>query len=102
MNYWESCIQEAFEDAGIDATKEQIETVTSWVEGAHENYGMAHGHHAITNPLKTENEQLKRDLENERQKESCSECRGTGWITLSGPIHSSTSQCYKCHGNGRI
>lgn len=42
MNYWEICIQEAFEDAGIDATKEQIDTVTSWIEGAHENYGMAH------------------------------------------------------------
>lgn len=40
MNYWEECIRESFEESGIGATKEQIDIVVSWVEGAHENYGV--------------------------------------------------------------
>lgn len=102
MNYWETCIQEAFEDAGIEATKEQIDTVVCWVEGAHENYGMAHGHDAIQNPLKEENEMLRRELKIERKKEICYVCNGTGWIRLQGPVHGSTSQCHECHGDGRL
>jgi hypothetical protein len=59
MDYWEECITEAFDDAGIEATKEQIDTVTSWVDGAHENYGMAFGHDCIPNPMESEVEKLK-------------------------------------------
>lgn len=101
MSYWENCIQEAFEDAGIEATQDQINTIASWVEGAHENYSMAHGHDVISSPLKYENEQLKRELKNERNKCTCDVCSGAGYITQYGPIHSATSQCYKCHGAGR-
>lgn len=54
MDYWHECIAEAFDDAGITATDKQIATVAGWVEGAHENYGMAHGHDAIPNPLESE------------------------------------------------
>ena len=43
MNYWDECIAEAFEEAEIIATKNQIDTVVSWAEGAHENYGLATG-----------------------------------------------------------
>ena len=41
MEYWVECIETAFEEAGIKATKEQIRMVASDVEGSHENYGMA-------------------------------------------------------------
>lgn len=54
MDFWEECISEALEDAGLTATAEQIDTIASWVEGAHENYGMAHGHDCISNPLEEE------------------------------------------------
>ena len=60
MDYWAECIAEAFEDAGIKATQEQIDTVVAWVHGAHENYGMAHGYDAIPNPMLSEVEELKR------------------------------------------
>lgn len=61
MDYWYECVAEALEDAGFQATDEQIKTVASWVEGAHENYGMSHGHHCISNPLQSEVDQLKRE-----------------------------------------
>ena len=62
MNYWKECIEEALEDAGIETTDEQIYTVTRWVVGAHENYGMAHGYHAIPNPRDTEIESLEKKI----------------------------------------
>lgn len=101
MDYWTECISEAFEDAGISATKEQIKTVVEWVEGAHENYGMAHGHDAIPNPLELENDNLKRELRKEQDKVICEECKGKGRIITAGPYHSSDSACWKCRGEGR-
>lgn len=72
MDYWEECITEAFEDAGIEATKEQIDTVVAWVDGAHENYGMAFGHDAIPNPMQTEVEKLKAHIKKlEESHERC-------------------------------
>ena len=65
MDYWEDCIGEAFEDAKIVATQEQIENVASWIENAHDNFGMAHGHDCIPNPLQTEIEELKRNHQKE-------------------------------------
>jgi hypothetical protein len=67
MDYWTECISEALEDAGIVATEEQIETIVSWVEGAHENYGMAHGYDAIPNPMIAEIDKLKADMEQQQQ-----------------------------------
>ena len=60
-DYWNECISEALEDAGITATNEQIDTVASWVEGAHDNYGMAFGHDCIPNPLQTQVDDLRRE-----------------------------------------
>ncbi len=63
MEYWNDCIEEAFCDAEITATKEQIATVVSWVDGAHENYGMASGSEHIPNPMNAEVDELKRKIE---------------------------------------
>lgn len=68
MDYWKECIAEALEDAGIIATDEQIDTITSWVDGAHENYGLATGQECIPNPLESEVEQLNRQHEKELQE----------------------------------
>lgn len=62
MNYWNECISEAFEDAGINATDDQIYTVADWVEGAHENFSMAHGYDAIPNPMISEVDKLKKRI----------------------------------------
>lgn len=102
MEYWNECIKEAFEDAGINATDDQINTVVSWVEGAHENYGMAFGHDCISNPLKEENEKLQQQLKIEQEKRICGKCKGSGIEVTYGPYHSSMSSCYKCNGEGYI
>jgi len=101
MNYWDECVKEAFEDAGIKATKDQIDIVISWVEGAHDNYGMSHGHDCIPNPLYEEIDSLKAELKKERNKQVCRECNGRGLITNHGPVHSATSQCWNCRGEGK-
>lgn len=102
MNYWQECVAEALDDAGVAATKEQIATITSWVQGAHENYGMAHGHDAIPNPLLEENARLGKALKDEQNKVTCKECNGKGSIVTScGPTRSASSGCWKCKGEGR-
>jgi hypothetical protein len=60
-DYWEECIAEALEDAKVSATGDQIAIIAGWVEGAHENYGMAHGYDSIPNPMISEIEMLKAD-----------------------------------------
>ena len=102
MNYWEECISEAFDDAGIEATKEQIEKVASWVEGSHENYGMATGCDCIQSPYISEIEELKKQLEKERNRILCRECKGSGLIISQGPYHSAESRCMSCNGSGFI
>ncbi len=101
MDYWNECISEALDDAGIAATQKQIDAVVLWVEGAHENYGMAHGHDCIPNPLGEENKRLARELAKEREKIICGECNGRGRITSCGPVYVSSSECHGCHGEGR-
>ena len=59
MNYWESCIKEAFEESGIKASEKQIQNVAAWAEGAHENYSMANGYDNISNPLESEISRIK-------------------------------------------
>lgn len=101
MDYWDECISVAFDDAGITAMPEQIGIVAGWVQGAHENYGMAHGYDAIPDHRELEIERLKRELEKEQRKSVCDECGGNGWIMIPGPYHGSSSQCSTCRGDGR-
>ncbi len=63
MDYWLECISEAFDDAKITATEDQINTVQSWIEGAHDNYSTATGGDCIPNPLKTEIKELTIEYE---------------------------------------
>lgn len=99
--YWEDCISEAFEDAKIQATEDQIKTVAHWVEGAFENEGLATGRHAIPSPANVEIERLEAELKKERNKSVCPQCSGAGRLVSHGPIHSSDSVCWKCNGEGK-
>lgn len=102
MNYWHECISEAFGENGIKATDKQIVSVADFVSGAHEQYGMAFGHDAIPDPQRLENDKLKLELAEEREKVHCTECGGSGSITCDvGLSHYSVSQCSLCHGKGR-
>lgn len=102
MNYWEECVGEALCEAGIAASKEQIVSIAAYVQGAHENYGMSHGHDAIPNPLVNENARLLKELNTERAKVTCNECWGVGTLHFQGPVHGSTTQCHVCRGEGKV
>ena len=82
----------------------EIANVAGWAEGAHDNFGMAHGHDCIPNPLEEKVGRLERELKIERDKVVCPECGGRGSITTNA-MHcnrSSTSQCWKCRGEGKV
>ncbi len=101
MTYWEECLAVALEEAGAHATTEQIEKVADAIDHAHQNYGIAHGHDCIPNPLETENKRLAEQLKKEMSKVICQTCGGTGRIISHGPIHSYNNQCDKCCGEGK-
>ena len=103
MCYWQECISEAFDEAELVATKEQIETVASLVKGAHETHGEVLGPICIPNPGPSEFELLRRDLVRERNKIVCSLCRGLRGIDYMGrPLgHDLGRQCPECKGEGK-
>lgn len=101
FDYWKESVEIAFNDYGIVATKEQIEGVARDMEGSHENIGQAFYQPPAGEHLREEINNLKRELEKERRKEVCPECKGKGRITTYGPYHSGNSECMKCRGNGK-
>ena len=102
MDYWRECIVEAFDDAGIVATGQQIDCVAGWVEGAHENHGLATGRECIPNPLVEKIDKLERELRQEKALSVCPVCKGRGRLVSYGPAHSAESDCHRCHGRGKV
>lgn len=105
-DYWQEAVETSFEEAGIIATKEQIENIAGDMAGSHENYDMAFGYDVASQNFSssqdTEIAKLREELQTEREKEGCNTCNGRGYITENGPCHSATSDCYKCHGEGKV
>lgn len=102
-DYWREAFLTALEEADIPfPSGDKLNAAVKVIEGAHENYGMAHGYDCIPNPLRTENDALAKQLDRERRKEHCRNCDGRGRVVSHGPIHSCNSQCHKCNGQGWI
>ncbi len=107
MDYWEECISEALEEAKLSATKEQIDLVVSWVEGAHENYGLATGNDVADSNFISEEARELAALKAENEKtemwvlstKPCKSCTTNGW-TLDG--WGRDQRCYSCDGKGRV
>lgn len=99
--YWTECVGEALCEAGISVTDEQLKTVVDVVQGAHEMYSEAHGYDRLGIPQDREIKTLRAELQTERDKVTCKECKGTGQLVFHGPYHSSVSSCHVCHGEGR-
>lgn len=101
-NYWEECVASSFDEHGVTVTTDKLAAIARDIELAHEMYGEAHGHYAIPNPLKRENDELSRKLKEERAKVVCRACTGRGRISIQGPYHSSDSECEMCRGEGKV
>lgn len=108
--YWREAVMYAFE--GIDRfdivdglSKEQLDEIGDALATSAEHQGMAFGWDVASSnraaDLRREEDTLRTELKRERAKITCRSCNGGGWITSNGPYHSSTSQCFKCHGDGR-
>lgn len=106
FDYWHECIAEAFEEAGIAATPDQVSTVASWAESAHENHGQALGHDVVSSNYhaaeKSEKEKLRSDLAFEQEKGICRDCNGNGRISTSFGSYTSNSECSNCRGDGKV
>jgi len=68
MGYWLECISEAFDDAKITATKDQIKIVSEVVQGGSENYGLYKSADCIPNPLEAEIKELKAQHKEDMQE----------------------------------
>ncbi len=105
-DYWTEHAEIALDEAGLTATPKQIDTIAGVIESAHEFYGQSMGHDVASKNFQSakdgEIRDLKKELDAERAKVVCSECWGKGWTTSHGPAHSSTSQCFRCKGDGRL
>ena len=86
----------AMDEAEIIATPEQLERIAGVIEGAHESYGQEMGHDVASTNLKAHRDQeleaVNRELEAERNKVVCPQCKGL----------CTTPTCWKCHGAGRL
>lgn len=98
-DYWNECISEAAHECGVQLTNEQRAHIAEAVQGAHENYGMAF--YQPESSCRSDVTRLEKALELERSKVTCGTCGGSGTVTMQGPYHSSTSQCYICGGAGK-
>lgn len=67
-NYYEEALKEAFEDAKITASNEQINIVVSWIESAVENKSMACGYDSIPDPRESEIDKLKTNHKKELER----------------------------------
>jgi hypothetical protein len=105
MDYWKELIEEAFEEARITATPEQVSIVASWAESGREHYSQAMGYDVASSNWHAQNnaekEQLRKEVIREKNKVACKECAGTGETKSYFGTFVATSQCSKCHGDGR-
>ena len=106
-DYWSEAVGEALCSMGkYDLfTRAEIDELGEAMATSAECQSMAFGWDVASSnrsaELRRNEDTLRQELARERAKIVCRSCDGAGWITTPGPYHSSTSQCFKCHGDGR-
>ncbi|UZJ58600.1 hypothetical protein OKW98_18660 [Pseudomonas sp. KU26590] len=99
IDLWKEMIAESLEQHGVMATAEQINLIAEDAAGIAESIS-EHSFHPA-DPMVHELAESQKALKREREKVACVPCHGSGFIETSGPYHGSTSQCWKCRGEGR-
>ena len=104
--YWTECVSSALEEAGISATEEQIASVADSVAAGHECFGMAFGHDVASSNLAArsarERDEVARQIELEKQKVGCPECRGAGRRKYTIGMLAVNAHCSRCNGTGKV
>lgn len=96
-DYWKEAFLDTLEQCGLwDIVKEippeKLNEISISLENWSENKTMYYSGIAY-DPLVKENEELKKNLDIERNKVFCKNCNGKGYDL--------GSQCWKCNGYGR-
>ena len=99
--YWQECIAESLDQHGVKATAEQINLIAADIESSHDHYGMAFYQPAGPSQAERDLMEVREKLRVEQSKITCRQCNGTGSTTTYGGTMQCTSQCWKCHGEGR-
>lgn len=104
-DYWQEAFEIAMDEVGCNdllaqMSKEQREEIGGALAGSAECVGMALP--TPPNPLLAENKSLERKLVWERELEKCDTCNGRGRLIENFGPWQSSSECYKCHGAGRV
>ena len=106
MNYWKESVESSLSEAGVVATEEQIVAIAEDMKISHEQFDMAYGYDVASSNWEKERERELKKLRDqvvfEREKMHCHDCNGKGYITENFCSRSSTSECFKCRGEGRI
>lgn len=100
-DYWIETVASSFDEHKITATLEQISSVAADIQISHENIGLAF-YEPASDGGKSEIEKLKKQLSDERSKETCNECKGKGGWNVSFGTFTSPTTCHRCQGTGRV
>lgn len=106
IKYWIELISESLIDVGISATEKQISLIAHDIQCGYEGYSVDHGYDVadanLRNSRQQEVDKLHKELQEEKNKIVCSECKGHGYIFEDYGIRSVEFKCSKCNGCGRI
>ena len=105
-DYWRDHAEIAMDEAGLTATDKQLDTIAGVIESAHEFFGQSMGHDVASanwfGDKEREIQTLKDRLHTEQEKVVCPECKGSRVTHTYGGTMMSTSECWKCNGEGRL
>jgi len=105
-DYWFDAIEASLSEVGVSATQEQIEHIAGDMEVCHDQYDMAYGYDVASQNFQASKDdeiaKLKKELQLEREKQTCKYCSGHGHTITQGPCHRSLHTCPKCNGLGRL
>jgi len=67
IEYWREAVSESLESVGVEATVTQINEIAKDIKISVDCMGMATGEEFIPNPADTEIEQLKKEIQTEKE-----------------------------------
>jgi len=100
--YWKDCIGEIFDEYDISLPDNKLDSIAKDLAISSEMKSTYMGYDCIPDPLRLENEKLKKDLDRERGRTICDDCKGKGGEMSYMGTFQSFDRCSKCNGTGMV